>query len=180
MNDSRAKALGVTCVALLVAVVGISLFSMRRPLPASLGVVLFPGTVADILASGRAGYAMSPESTAFFNIALWSVFLVGAAVWFTPRAPRIRDAAQHPDEALVPVYFSANPAELPVVESLLTEAGIPFTVRGEAVQGMLGGGQIGGTNLVAPLEVCVAASDAASARELLGSGMPSPGQPAAT
>ena len=180
MSSTHSKAVGVACAALLMAAVGISLFSLRRPLPASLGVLLWPGFVADTVASGRAGYAMSPESTAFFNIVLWSVVLIGAAIWLSPHAPQVASAARHSSEALVSVYLSADPAELPVVESLLTEAGIAFTVRGEAVQGMLGGGQIGSANLVVPLEVYVAASEAATARELLGPGVPAPDWPPAT
>jgi hypothetical protein len=75
-----------------------------------------------------------------------------------------------PSDSLVPIYVCHNPAELPVVESLLTEAGIKFTMRGEYIQGMFGGGQFGGTNLVAPLEICVLASDAEAALQLLKDG----------
>ena len=71
------------------------------------------------------------------------------------------------NEPLVPVYVCHNPAELPVVESLLAEAGIKFMAKGEPIQCMFGGGQFGGTNLVVPLEICVLRSDAEAAIELL-------------
>jgi hypothetical protein len=74
-------------------------------------------------------------------------------------------------EPLVPIYVCHNPAELPVVESLLTEAGIKFLVKGESIQGMFGGGQFGGTNLVAPLEIYVLPADAEAALKLLEGGV---------
>jgi hypothetical protein len=143
--------------------------------------MLWPGVAADTLASGRAGYEMSPESTAFFNIGIWSVALIGAAaLWLSPRAPHVSESPRQLEEALVPVYMVANPAELPVVESLLTEAGIPYTVRNEATQRLVGAGQFGGSNIVAPLEVWVGTTDADTARELLSAGTLPPGQSSAT
>ena len=68
---------------------------------------------------------------------------------------------------LVPIYVCHNPAELPVVKSLLMDAGIKFMVRGEQIQGMFGGGQAGGTNLLVPLEIWALPSDAEAALELL-------------
>jgi hypothetical protein len=68
---------------------------------------------------------------------------------------------------LVPIYVCHNPAELPVVKSLLTQAGIEFMVRGEQIQGMFGVGQLGGTSLIVPLEIRVLPSDAEAAVELL-------------
>lgn len=79
------------------------------------------------------------------------------------------------NDPLVPIYVCHNPAELPVVESLLTEAGIKFMVQGEQIQGMFGGGQFGGTNLVVPLEISVLPSDAEAAIELL-EGVAGPGE----
>jgi hypothetical protein len=44
--------------------------------------------------------------------------------------------------------------------------------KGEQIQGMFGGGQFGGTNLVAPLEICVLPADVDAARELLRTSVP--------
>jgi hypothetical protein len=74
------------------------------------------------------------------------------------------------NEALVPIYVCHNPAELPVVESLLTEAGIKYLIKVGSIQGMFGGGQFGGTNLLAPLEIHVLAPDAEAALALLEGG----------
>ena len=81
--------------------------------------------------------------------------------------PLKKSREQELNEPLVRIYVCHNPAELPVVESLLTEAGVKFMVKGEQIQGMLGGGQVGGTNLVVPLEISVLTSDAEAAVELL-------------
>jgi hypothetical protein len=79
-------------------------------------------------------------------------------------------------EELVRVYICHNPAELPVVESLLIEAGIRYLVKGAELQGLIGGGQTGGTNLVAPLELCVFPQDAEATRALLGSPVAAPSE----
>ncbi len=53
------------------------------------------------------------------------------------------------DEKLVPVLSVTNPALLPLAKSILDSAGIPFTVRNELVQGLIGWGQLGtGFNLL--------------------------------
>lgn len=172
----RARLLGLACFAALVCAVAVSLSSMRRAIPAPLSFLLLPGSVLDALASGRAGYEVTRESTAFLNITAWSVLLIGTAAFsLSPRAAR-RAKQPHTDEALVPIYVSGNPAELPVIQSLLTEAGIPFMVKGEQIQGMFGGGQFGGSNLVVPLEICVLPNYVEAARELLRSNVAGPNE----
>ena len=61
------------------------------------------------------------------------------------------------DEKLVPVLTVTNPALLPLAKSILDSAGIPFTVRNELVQGLIGLGQFGtGFNvLTGPPEILV-------------------------
>jgi hypothetical protein len=78
-----------------------------------------------------------------------------------------------PDEPLVSIYVCQNPAELPVVESLLNEAGIQFMKKGAELQSLFGWGQIGGTNLaVGPVELYVLPRDAEAAIALLESSLP--------
>ena len=43
----------------------------------------------------------------------------------------------HPDRAFVPVFETADPALLPLVESLLDLADIPYMIQGREAQGML-------------------------------------------
>jgi hypothetical protein len=45
---------------------------------------------------------------------------------------------KRPDDALVAIYVCRNAAELPVVESLLDEAGIQFMMKGAELQNLLG------------------------------------------
>ena len=72
-------------------------------------------------------------------------------------------------EKLVPVFRVTNAALLPLAKSILESADIPFTVRDEMVQGLIGGGQLGtGFNVLtgAP-KILVVESNAAEARALL-------------
>jgi hypothetical protein len=75
-----------------------------------------------------------------------------------------------PDAQLTKVWSGTNPAILPVVESLLDEAGIPFMKRGESVQDFFAGGRLLGLNPVAgPVEFWVRSEHAEQAAELLAS-----------
>lgn len=66
------------------------------------------------------------------------------------------------------VLATSDPAEQAFAESALRDAGIPFATQRTAIQHMLGGGQIGGTNLVTgPPEIQVADADAERAREVI-------------
>ena len=59
------------------------------------------------------------------------------------------------------VYRSTQRARLPLAESLLRSAGIPFVASGEHVQ------QLIGLDVFGPAELFVSAADADDARELL-------------
>jgi hypothetical protein len=73
-----------------------------------------------------------------------------------------------PEMQLVQVYEGANPALLPLVESLLNEAGIEFMKRGEPLQDLFAGGRLfGGNQVVGPVEFLVRTEDAEQARALL-------------
>lgn len=66
------------------------------------------------------------------------------------------------------VLVAANATQQALAESALREAEIAYVTRNDAIQHMLGAGQIGGTNLVTgPPAIQVAASDADAAREVL-------------
>jgi hypothetical protein len=59
------------------------------------------------------------------------------------------------------VYRSTQRGRLPLVESLLRSAGIPFVASGELVQ------QVTGLDVFGPAELYVSAADADDAREVL-------------
>ncbi|MEW5764033.1 MAG: putative signal transducing protein [Acidobacteriota bacterium] len=70
---------------------------------------------------------------------------------------------------LVTVLTAADPLRLGLAKTLLSDAGVPFVVRNEGVQGLFGAGELGGFNvLVGPVEVQVKEKDADFAREVLG------------
>ncbi len=73
-------------------------------------------------------------------------------------------APTEPDLALVNVYQSGNPALLPIVESLLRDAGIEFMTKGESVQALQGAI---GNPFVVPVEFWVRSNDEAQARAVL-------------
>ena len=72
------------------------------------------------------------------------------------------------DGGMTTVLATGDPAEQAFAESALREAGIAFATQRTAIQHMLGGGQIGGVNLVTgPPEIQVAEADAERAREVI-------------
>jgi len=74
----------------------------------------------------------------------------------------------HPESDLEGVYATGNPAIIPLIKSLLTDAGIEFMVKGESIQDVIGWGRLGGFNNIAgPVEFFVASEDALTAREIL-------------
>jgi hypothetical protein len=76
------------------------------------------------------------------------------------------------DIQLVKVYEGGNAAVLPLVESVLRDAGIEFLKRGEALQDLFALGRFGtggGSNVAGPVEFWVRAEDEAQAREVLES-----------
>ena len=73
-----------------------------------------------------------------------------------------------PDEGLVSVLETGDPAEMAFVESLLLEAGIPYTKQGDRVQDLFGIGRGGGFNvLTGPARLLVPKEHAAAAEEML-------------
>lgn len=86
-------------------------------------------------------------------------------------APSEQSADQQdpdPDMVLVPVLMATEEADLVIIESLLTEAGIPYLGRGEQIQDLFGWGRLVGVNpITGPVQFLVAADDADDAREVL-------------
>lgn len=76
----------------------------------------------------------------------------------------------HPDVTLERVYATGDPAVIPLVKSLLDDAGIAFLAKGDAIQDLFGWGRLGtGLNyVIGPVEFFVAQEDAPSALEILG------------
>ncbi len=74
------------------------------------------------------------------------------------------------DAAPVTVLRTSDPALLGVAKSLLQDVGIQFFAKGEAVQDLFGFGRFGTgfSPIAGPVELQVAADDAAAAWELLG------------
>jgi hypothetical protein len=69
----------------------------------------------------------------------------------------------------VTVLETSDPALLAVAKSLLEDADIPFFAKGEAVQDLFGLGRFGTgfSPITGPIELQVAADDAAEARAVL-------------
>ena len=73
-----------------------------------------------------------------------------------------------PDVELVRVYSGSNPAIVPLVESLLDDAGIAFMKKFDGVQDFFAAGRLLGMNqVVGPVEFWVRADDEEQARALL-------------
>ena len=87
-----------------------------------------------------------------------------------PMGPPESPADDEPslDDALVSVLETGDPAEMAFVESLLLEAGIPYTKQGDRVQDLFGIGRLGGFNvLTGPARLLVAKEHAEAAEEVL-------------
>jgi hypothetical protein len=73
-----------------------------------------------------------------------------------------------PDDGLVSVLETGDPAEMAFVESLLLEAGIDYTKQGDRVQDLFGIGRVGGFNvLTGPARLLVPKEQAEAAEEIL-------------
>lgn len=77
--------------------------------------------------------------------------------------------AEEPPVELVKVYETSNAAVIPLVESLLDDAGIEFMTKGAEIQDFIGGGRFpAGFNLiVGPVEFHVRDDAADEARAIL-------------
>ncbi len=97
----------------------------------------------------------------FLFLGLLALIFGGLTLWFWP-SPR-------EENPWVTLLSSADSGELAVIKSLLEESEIPYFVRGEGVQDLMGIGRItGGYNLLTgPMELQVPKQDAEAARELL-------------
>lgn len=74
-----------------------------------------------------------------------------------------------PQIDLVKIFESGNPAVIPVVESVLTDAGIEFMTQSESIQHLFGWGTFG-SNLnyvIGPVHFLVREEDAEEARALV-------------
>lgn len=72
------------------------------------------------------------------------------------------------DERFVVISTPASEVERMLVESLLSDAGISYSLRNVDVQNLFGPGQIGGSNIITgPVQVIVAESDAELALDIL-------------
>jgi Putative prokaryotic signal transducing protein len=76
---------------------------------------------------------------------------------------------EHSDSELVTVFETGDPAELSFVESLLLEAGIPYSKKGESVQDLFGLGRLGPgfSPITGPVAVQVFEEHAEAATQLL-------------
>jgi len=80
-----------------------------------------------------------------------------------------KEAVPPPPSELITVFTTGDAALLPVIESVLSGAGIQFFAKNEALQSLFGWGRIGtGYNVVTgPVVIQVASEDAEAARKLL-------------
>ena len=79
-------------------------------------------------------------------------------------------AEGEPEAKLVKIYQGGNAAVLPLVESLLRDAGIEYLTRNQALQDLFALGRFGtggGSHVVGPVEFWVRTEDEEAARELL-------------
>lgn len=76
---------------------------------------------------------------------------------------------EEPGVELVKVFETGEASLIPVVKSLLDDAGIDFSTRGEPIQDLFGWGRFGtGLNyVVGPVEFLVREEEASDAAELL-------------
>jgi len=73
-----------------------------------------------------------------------------------------------PDLQLVPVLSVTSETDLLIIESLLTDAGIPYLARGEQIQDLFGIGRLVGVNpITEPVELLVSEPDLETARGIL-------------
>ena len=83
------------------------------------------------------------------------------------------------DSDEVTVLEVHDPIQQALVESVLTDYDVPYMVRNEGVQHIIGAGQLGGTNvLTGPVIIQVPRSEAARARELIAAALDVPEIPA--
>lgn len=73
----------------------------------------------------------------------------------------------HPDVDLVTVMTEEDPARLALAESLLMDAEIPYTKKGEQIQDLFGMGRLAFNPLVGPVLLQVSQERAEEARALL-------------
>ncbi len=83
--------------------------------------------------------------------------------------PTDAEAEEQPDVELVSVLETGDPAEIALAESLLLEAGIPYSKQGDRVQDLFGIGRMGaGFNvLTGPARLLVPVEHAEAASEML-------------
>ena len=83
------------------------------------------------------------------------------------KSPGDQAEPHHPD--LVTVYTTGNAALIPVIESVLRDAGIQFLTKSAGLQDFFAWGRIGlGYNpILGPVEIQVTTDDLEAARELL-------------
>lgn len=82
--------------------------------------------------------------------------------------PAAEEPEEEPDIGLVSVLETGDPAEIALAESLLLEAGIPYSKQGDRVQDLFGIGRLGGFNvLTGPARLLVPADHADAASDLL-------------
>ena len=72
-----------------------------------------------------------------------------------------KQAQGHPDEKLVAVWTGSNPAVVPVVQSLLKDAGIEYSIKGADFEDVFG------SMLTGPVSFLVHVEDETEARALL-------------
>ena len=84
-----------------------------------------------------------------------------------------------PDPDQVTVLEVHDPIQQALIESVLTDYDVPYIVRNEGVQHIIGAGQLGGTNvLTGPIIIQVPKAEAERARELIAAALDVPEIPA--
>lgn len=169
----------VPFVAALIGCVGLLILARwgRTLLMASIvaGVVIAPFTGVFVATAfeGLIGAIAGTLGPLLLGIAYSSPIAARLSRWndaaLEPGKQRITmGLTREPGERVVEVLRSGDGSLLAVLESVLTENDIPFSLAGESIQDLFGGGRLGGYNFaIGPARLFVRERDAAKVREIL-------------
>lgn len=182
LNETLAD---VLLTATLISAVGLLLFHRwaRSLLLLTTGFSLahapFAGVVVAGPLDGTLGFLLTLATGALIAVTFWSPLATRFVM--SPRAITAENTVPEltgtegtplPEEDLVIVFETADPAVLPVIRSLLESAEIEYTTAAESLQDLVGGGRLAGYNPAAgPVRVLVRRSDAVFARDVLQLGL---------
>ena len=142
--------------------------------------MLLLSTVAGIALAPLAGVSVAPSLDAFVGSIAWTLqAFVLALAYYSPIAERfktpddVEEPAEvpeegDPDERVVEVFRSSDQALLAVLESVLVENDVPFSLASEALQDLIAGGRLGGFNFaIGPARLFVRERDEARVRAII-------------